>query len=726
MNGDLIPAVAAATTGSALISSIWAYERHRDEKMRASRVRLGLRFPASLDPLAAKAVLGSLSGLPVEAELMFETAADGDGIRFFVSVPAGLRASVVSTFAGAMPGLRVSEAPIHSGRATCVLRIFIPTPSVLVTEHPEAASRTLLSALATLSPQETVIIRWAVRPSSAPALHTDQPPDAKARARVQAWRQKTQVGGGFQLSGLVLVHADRIGRARELAEHVASAIRSRRGGIGGPRITYERGNRSLGSFPRTTHSSGWLNAGEVLPLLSWPLGDELIPGVEVGVSRELLVPRSVPMSGRRLFIGRSSQGEREVALSPTAALHHVAVVGPSGVGKSVLLARGILDDIEAGYGGVAIDPKADLVDAVLRRVKPEHADRIAVLDPAEPRVPGVAVLAGGDPDLRAEVLTNAIRSAFPAEAWGVRTDFFLRLAIRTLAGVPQTTTLADIGRLFFDEPFRQQAVARVRDPFIASAWQSYAMLSGGSQAEHVQAPMARIMALLSRPKVRAIIANPDPKLDIARLLAERKFLLVSLAPGVLGESGASTVGAVLMYVIWSAVEGRVALPPAKRHPVFVHVDELATVTNGLPFSFELLAERARGLGAGLTVAMQTLGRIPEPTRSAIVGNVASFITWRAGAEEAQRLARQLPGLTDKDLMALGRFEVAARIGTGLGSAVTVVTGRTEPLPPETGQAAAIRNHSSKLYGSDPDARQASPSAASTPDDRPLGRGGRST
>jgi hypothetical protein len=523
---------------------------------------------------------------------------------------------------------------------------------------------------------------------------------------------------------LVLVRAESITRARELGEHVASAIRSRRGSVGGPRITYERGNRSLASLPRTTRSSGWLNATEVLPLIAWPLGNELIAGVEVGASREILVPRHVAREGRRLFVGRDASGERPVALSPEAARHHVAVIGTSGVGKSVLLAQGIVSDVEHGFAGAVIDPKADLIETVLARIKPEHAHRIVVLDPAASRVPGVAVLAGGDPDMRAEALTGAIRSAFPAEAWGVRTDYYLRLAIRTLAEVPGAT-LADIGPLFFDEPFRRAAIATLRDPFLVSAWQSYAALSAGAQAEHLQAPMARIMALLARPKVRAILASPDPKLDVARLFRERKWLLVSLAPGVLGESGAAIVGAALMYVIWSAIERRVTLPPAKRHPIFLYVDELATLTNGLPFSFELLAERARGLGAGLTVAIQTLGRIPEPTRSALIGNVASLITFRAGADEAQRLARQLPGLADADVMALGRFEVAARIGTGLGGAVTVTTGRTEPLPPETGQAAAIRSRSAEVYGGEPDASQASPDAsASSTDDRPLGRAGR--
>jgi hypothetical protein len=109
-----------------------------------------------------------------------------------------------------------------------------------------------------------------------------------------------------------------------------------------------------------------------------------------------------------------------------------------------------------------------------------------------------------------------------------------------------------------------------------------------------------------------------------------------------------------------------------------------------------------------------LGRVPEPTRSAILGNLATLITFRAGATEASTIARELPGISAADLMALGRFEVAARVGTGAGSAVSVVTGRTEPLPPVTGQAEAIRERSAERYGTKLEPMPA-PATAAEPD-----------
>jgi hypothetical protein len=711
VNGDLTPAVIAAGGGTAMFAGIAALEHKRYSHMRRSRVRLKLRFPISLEPLRAFAALDALSGLAHTYELIAETYACEGTIEHYLWVPAAIRRSVESTLTGVIGSLRITEAdPTPDDSATLSLRLFVPTPSVLASDGAIEASRALLSGIAALRTDEQVVVRWALSPGAAWSRRESDHPDRRTKEIERAWQRKT-ANPGFSVAGLALVRTGTVGRARELASHVESVVRSRRGAAGEIRITTGRGNRRLSSLPRITRKSGWLSTAELLPLFGWPLGSELVPGVEVGVARQMLVPRGVPREGRRLFIGRGTYGERPVALSAEAAKHHLLVAGASGSGKSTLIAQAALSDIERGFAGAVIDPKADLVAAILDRVKPEHASRIVVLDPGDRHrpTPALAMFKGGDPDVRADVLTGALRSAFPANAWGVRTDFYLRLAIRSLSEIPGAT-LADIGRLFFDERFLRQALTKLSDPFLVAAWQSYLNLSSAARAEHVQAPMNRIMALLSRPQIRGLLALPGATLEIPQLFAERKFLLASLAPGALGESGAAVAGSALMYVIWSAIEARSNLTPERRHPIFLYLDELATLTNGTPFGFELLAERARGLGAGLTVALQTLGRIPEPARSALVGNVASFITFRANADEARTVARQLPGLTEADVMGLSTFEVAARIGTGAGASVAVVTGRTDPLPPETGMAEAIRDASASRYATsvEPALTQSSP------------------
>jgi hypothetical protein len=696
MNADL-PALVAAGSGVTMLAGIAVHEHVRAERMRASRVRLSTRYPASLEPVQVSAVWDGLAGLPYTTELIAEIVASEGSITHSLLVPKPALQSVRATLVAGIPSLRVTEAPPSpSESATLSLRLFISTPTLLSGDNLASASRSLLSGLAHLRASETVVVRWALSPGRARPRPEPTDPTPRQREIARAWQAKTAVPG-FSVSGLVLIRVATVGRARELASHIENVLRSRRGLTGGIRVTSERGSRTLAALPKVRRSSGFLAVAEFLPLLGLPLG-ATVPGVEVG-SPEILASRGLAREGRRLFIGRDWSGERPVALSPEAAAHHVAVIGPSGVGKSVLLASSILSDIEAGRGGVVIDPKSDLVESVLQRIKPEHSDRVVVLDAGDDTRPvaGLDVLHGGDLDARADVLVRTLKSLVPE--WGIRSETFGRLGVRTLSEVPGATLL-DIGRLFADESYRRMAIAKLSDSFLRDSWQNYEALSPAAKIDVVQAPMARVMALLSRPRVRAVVASADPKIDIGRLLAQKRVLLVSLAPGALGEA-ATLVGAAVMYATWSAVEARVALPPERRHLVSIYIDETATIVNGLPNNLELIAERARGLGASLTVAVQTVGRVPEPTRSALLGNLATLISFRAGATEAAAIARELPGISPDDLMALGRFEVAARVGTGTGSAVSIVTGHTEPLPPVTGQAEAIRDRSARMYGSAP-------------------------
>ncbi|UUY01565.1 hypothetical protein LRS13_12555 [Svornostia abyssi] len=685
----------AAGGGTALLATIVVHEHTRERRMRASRKVYLLRFPAGATATDAAATLRSLAGLSDEHELIVEVGAGPDGIRHLIQIPEAAIGSVVGHFEASLPGARIDEATGPSGgRAGLAVRFWPPTLALLRSDDVVASSRALLSGLGALRPGEQVRLSWALRPgTSAPLASTDvSTKNSEERIRDRALAQRVQEPG-FRITGLLVVHAEP-DRARELSEHVQGVIRGRR--RVGAGMLVRSGKASATALPSTFERRGWLSAEEILPLLAWPLGDDLIAGVEAGVSRRLLVPSGVPSSGRALFVGRDGRGERPVALSAEAARHHSLYVGPSGVGKSVALARGALSDIEHGYGGVLIDPKADLAADVLDRVRPEDADRIVVLDPgAGSPVPGLDLFSSGDPDLRADVILGALGAIF-RDHWGPRTESYLRLGLATLSAQPKPV-LSDWMRLFGDPGFRRQAVARLTDPMLTLEWARFEALTAAEQVQHVQAPASRLVSLLSRPALRHVLAQDAPKLDIPRLLTERKWLIVSLSPGSLGEPATRLLGAIIVYSVWSAIEQRSALPPAQRHPVFLVVDELQTIAS-LPFGLEYLLERARGLGCGVSVATQGLGRLPESMRASLLTNVATLVAFRQGHQEAERIARELPGITAADLQGLRPFEVAARVAGGRGSAVSVMTGVTEAPAPVTGQADRIRRLSAERYG----------------------------
>jgi hypothetical protein len=696
MSAELVPAALAVCGGAGLVAAVAAYETRRAGEMRSSRIRLGARFPLGTESGGAIAALRGLSGLGWRQEMVFEVCGRERRISHALLISDDLRESVTGGMAAALPGIRLDPELAPSGMSRYAVKMFVPTPLVLHDGEIEHGARSLLAGFTQLRSGEEMVLRWAVMPSRprawSPASGRDSQED---KAAVRLWQGKVS-GTGFQVAGLLLVQAASRTRARQLAHGVVSALHARENRVGVVKTTSDARGRSLGSLPRVTRSSGWLSLGELLPLLGWPLGDGLVPGLELGGVRERLVPAGVPRSGRVIFIGRDNRGERPVALSPEAARHHMAVVGPTGSGKSSLIGRSILSDIRQGFGGVVIDPKSDLIEDLLRRVDPRDADRIVVIDPADSRPsPALDVLGVGDPDLRSDVLLGALSALFKSST-GIRTEVYGRLALRTLAEVPNAT-LADMGRLFADASFRRQAIARVSDPYVRSQWAAFENLSTAAQVEHVQSPMSKVTALVSRRAIRAVLASPQATIDVGQLLAARKWLFVSLAPGRIGEPAARLLGAILMYEVWSAIEARSAIPANKRHPLFIYLDELTTVA-ALPVGLEALLERSRGLGAGMTVGVQSLARIPDGTRAALLGNAATLVTFRAGADEAKRLAREMPGLSDRDLQALGPFEVGARIGVGAGSQVAVVTGRSLPWPEETGMAEDIRQRSADAYG----------------------------
>ena len=618
MNEAVIPAVVAAGGGSALAAAIYLHERRRELDMRASREPLRLRFPAGLDADAAKVALSSLSGLPDLTELVAETVATANGIHHGLLVPSAVTGSVTSTLTQLLPGLRMSPATALTGSSILCLRLYVPTPILLRTDEAESASRALLAGLSQLHEHEVVAIRWATRTTTAYRRQPVQPQTSHQRQVERDWQRKTD-GPGFLASGLVLIQCAPIARARELADHITGIYRSRRGATEGLRVTSERSGRTMAALPQTNRRSGWISTAEALPLLAWPIGEAIYPNLEVGSAREIPVPGSVLRAGRRLLIGRDYAGkERPVAISAVPATQHQVVIGPSGVGKTTLLATNILSDLAHGHGGVVIDPKSDMVHDVADRVPERDAHRVVILDPATGgAIPGVNLLAGADPDLTTDVILGALAAIYP-DSWGIRSSHYGRMAVRTLAGMP-AARLTDVGRLFGDPSFRAAAVGRLSDPLLRDAWDQYEQLSAVDAATRTEPFLTKALTLFSRPAVRAVLASPDPKLDIARLLEERRLLLIDLSPGRLGEPASKLLGSVLQYLIWNAIEGRATLPQERRRPVYIYLDELASLAD-LPFGFELLAERSRGLGAGLVVAMQTISRLPDGVRRSLLGN----------------------------------------------------------------------------------------------------------
>ena len=222
-------------------------------------------------------------------------------------------------------------------------------------------------------------------------------------------------------------------------------------------------------------------------------------------ARSVAPPPGLPASGKPL--GRAARGE-PVALAVADARYHLHLLGPTGVGKSTLIARLVLADLAAGRGAVVIDPKGDLVEEILARIPagPSSSGSICSIR-STPRPPGLNVLEGADHDLVVDQLVGIFRRVYE-RFWGPRTDDILRAALLTLLETGAGATLADVPRLLTDARWREQLLAELDDPVgLEPFWEWYDSSPRPIRAQATGPVLNKLRAFLLRRPVRAIVGQ---------------------------------------------------------------------------------------------------------------------------------------------------------------------------------------------------------------------------
>jgi DNA polymerase III delta prime subunit len=391
-------------------------------------------------------------------------------------------------------------------------------------------------------------------------------------------------------------------------------------------------------------------------------------------ARSVPPPAGLPEQGKPL--GLDTRGE-PVALAIADARYHLHLLGPTGVGKSTLLARLALADLAAGRGAVVVDPKGDLVEDLLARIPEGFEERVDLLDPAPP---GLNVLEGEDADLVTDQLVWIFRRVYE-QFWGPRTDDILRAALLTLLASGPGATLADVPRLLSDERFREQLLAELDDPVgLEPFWEWYEQLSEPMRAQATGPVLNKLRAFLLRRNVRAIVGQPRSSVEVTRVLDDGRLLLVRVPKGTLGEDTSRLLGSFVVARVWQAALARAGRPESERPECALYVDEVQSYLT-LPSPLADMLAEARGYHLSLCLAHQHLGQLPREMREALAANARTKLYFQLSLQDAHALARELePELSAHDLANLPRHTAAARLCQA-GETGRPFTLQTEPLPP---------------------------------------------
>lgn len=136
---------------------------------------------------------------------------------------------------------------------------------------------------------------------------------------------------------------------------------------------------------------------------------------------------------------------------------------------------------------------------------------------------------------------------------------------------------------------------------------------------------------------------------------EGRILIVNMSKGTLGEGNAHLLGAFLVSKFAQAAFARADTPQAERRPFYLYADEFQDYASA---GFTRILSQARNYALALTLAHQYLGQLSEALRQAVLGNAASFVALRIGAEDAPLIAAHLGLEPEVETTGLGAHETS--------------------------------------------------------------------
>ena len=395
-------------------------------------------------------------------------------------------------------------------------------------------------------------------------------------------------------------------------------------------------------------------------------------------------------------IGIDSDGA-PVALSLPERLRHVAVFGATGVGKSTLLRHIVEQDIARGEGVLFIDPHGDDAELLIDSIPAHRTNQVCYFDLTDRDFPvGFNVLEDVAPDDRAtlaENIVSAMRGIW-RESWGNRMERLLRHCAAALIETPNAS-LVLVPRLLTDADFRKRVVSKVSNPITRSFFEKqYDVWRDNFRDEVIVSLLNDIEAFTFSPTIRNVIGQARSTLHFELAMQKSRIIFLNCAKGVIGETPAFLMGALVLARVQAAGMARARLKPEARPPFHIVIDE---AQNFGPAVIASLLTEARKFGLSVTLATQFLSGIDPKVRDALLSVAKTLIVFQVGDRDAELLAPEF----DRAHQAFNPYALRQ---LGIGQAMIRISSRgtaqAQIHPAETplGRADIIRQQSRIHFG----------------------------
>lgn len=521
---------------------------------------------------------------------------------------------------------------------------------------------------------------------------------------------------GFEANIRVLVSSDNKEKAKAKLNNILQAFSQFSG--------FERGNSFKAHKPTTgsdiidsvvhrefdQSKAMILNATELTSIWHPPLPTTETPNIRWLMAKKSPPPANMPREGVILGTVKYRGQENFVRIKREDRMRHMYVIGKSGSGKSEALKSIIQQDMENGDGVCVMDPHGELADDCLELVPKNRIDDVIYFDPGNTERPmGLNMLeynTKDEMDFAVQEMVSIFYKLFGSEMIGPMFEHYMKNAMLALMADKEAgATIVEVPRMFTDEKFRKERVAKVENDIVKNFWLGEFEQSqqGQQAADMLSYVISKIGRFLTNDLMRNIIGQKTSAFDFSDVMNNQKILLVNLSKGRIGEVNSSLLGLIIVSKLQMAAMARANLPKDQRKDFFVYLDEFQ---NFLTDSIATILSEARKYRFSLNIAHQYIGQLVEgggdtKIRDAIFGNVGTMMSFRVGAEDAEFLSREFaPEFSETDIINVEQFTANVKLLIDNNTSRPFNMSSRLPKPGSAEFADQIKQLSYSKYGED--------------------------
>jgi len=450
--------------------------------------------------------------------------------------------------------------------------------------------------------------------------------------------------------------------------------------------------------------SNILNIEELTGIYHFPTHYIETPYIKRAKTGSAAPPAELPKKGQNLIGKALFRGEEKdiYFASKEDRRRHFYIIGQTGTGKTSLLQEMIRQDIENGDGVAVIDPHGELIEDTLANIPKERLEDVVLFEPFDTNRPmGLNMLEYDTPeqkDFAVQEMISIFHKLFPPEIIGPMFEHYMRNAMLALmADNSEPGTLVEIPRMFTDDNFMQEKLARVKDPIVKNFWlKEWKQTTGATRSDMLGYVVSKVGRFIENEMMRNIIGQSHSGFDLEKIMNKKMIFLANLSKGMTGEVNSSLLGLILVSKLQMAAMKRAKTSEEERQDFYLYIDEFQNFTTD---SIATILSEARKYRLNLILSHQYIPQLEEEIRDAVFGNVGTIGAFRIGADDAEFLEKQFePEFSRFDLVNIDNFNLVIKmlINNKVSSAFSFQT-----IMPKKGnikQVEAIKKISKLKYG----------------------------